>query len=117
MSIGTYPCIGAYRQWAASIVLVSLIAGISCRTKVDLPKPGASEREVGVLLGSPAVVESKPNEFEGDVRRLGECLEGKRDAVSKVWRYHQPEGQETIVAFDKGGRVLCAKAGGISITH
>lgn len=108
--------VGICRQSTAWVVL-ALIVTASCRTEVKLPKPGASEREVETLLGSPAVVESDPKEFGGDVRRLGDCLEGKRETVGKVWRYHKPEDQETIVAFDRGGRVLCAKAGGISLIH
>lgn len=104
-------------RWTALVVVCALIGTVSCRREASVPAPGASEREVEKLLGTPAVVDNDSREFEGDIRRLGDCLKGKRDAVNKVWRYHKPEGQETIVAFDKGGHVLCAKAGGMSIIH
>lgn len=108
---------GVCQRYATVVALAVLTGTIACRGEANLPKSGASESEVEKLLGIPAVVDSERREFEGDLRRFGDCLEGRRDSVKKVWRYHKPEGQETLIAFDQGGRVLCAKAGGISIIH
>lgn len=87
VQIRTRRHVGMWRLWTASLALVAVAATESCRRRPDLPQAGTSDREVEVLLGSPAAVETERTQFEGDVRRLGDCLDGKRETVTKVWRY------------------------------
>ena len=102
---------------ATGLVLFTLATTGACTRKLDLPQPGAAEQEAEILLGSPNIIDTEPQQIDSVVRQLGECLDGKRDLVAKVWRYHKPEGRQTFVVFGKDRRVLCAKTDGISIIH